>query len=92
MRARKITRHAIAVIESPRRAAIHRSRREFVKIGKELGWKPQYATLESILKRRGVAQGTPNAMACPQVVDTDGKQDGHLPSWLAKLSVPEVGE
>jgi len=49
--ARKITGHAIPVIESPRRAGdppvlVASS----VKIGKELGWKPKYGTLESILE------------------------------------------
>jgi len=49
--ARKITGRAIPVIESPRRAGdppvlVASS----AKIGKEQGWKPKYATLESILE------------------------------------------
>jgi UDP-glucose 4-epimerase len=48
--ARKITGHPIPVIESPRRPGdppilVASSER----IGKELGWKPKYATLESIM-------------------------------------------
>ncbi|HWY42610.1 MAG TPA: UDP-glucose 4-epimerase GalE [Candidatus Sulfotelmatobacter sp.] len=49
--ARKITGHPIPVIESPRRPGdpptlVASSER----IGKELGWKPKYATLESIMQ------------------------------------------
>ena len=49
--ARKITGHPIPVIESPRRPGdpptlVASSER----IGKELGWKPKYATLESVMQ------------------------------------------
>lgn len=49
--ARKITGHPIPVVESPRRPGdppVLVASSE--KIGKELGWKPKYATLESIIQ------------------------------------------
>ena len=49
--ARKITGHAIPAVESPRRPGdppVLVASSE--KIGKELGWKPKYATLESIIE------------------------------------------
>jgi UDP-glucose 4-epimerase len=49
--ARKITGHAIPAVESPRRPGdppVLVASSE--KIGKELGWKPKYATLESIIQ------------------------------------------
>ena len=49
--ARKVTGHPIPVVESPRRAGdppVLVASSE--KIGKELGWKPKYATLEAILQ------------------------------------------
>ena len=49
--ARKITGHAIPVVESPRRPGdppVLVASSE--KIGKELGWKAKYATLESIIE------------------------------------------
>ncbi len=49
--ARKVTGHEIPVVESPRRPGdppILVASSE--KIGKELGWKPKYSTLESIIE------------------------------------------
>lgn len=49
--ARKITGHPIPVVESPRRPGDPPTLvASSEKIGKELGWRPKYATLESIMQ------------------------------------------